>query len=239
MTDQGTVAPEQAPPEKWAKPAMTHTVEFFHSRVRRLVAERLAASGKSWEEAVQDPALELTREDFEAIERELLDTGYRYEMSAQISHKEDPDKYRPLGKIKDSGAQERDDQGRTVIGSGANVFRLGEDVVGTARLVSTVETVMDMLVNGVPENTIAVIDDSGGTLTAPILEGFAGVVCMGGTVRSHLGILTREYGVPCLMDAQLDGLHDGDRVQVEFTKPPADAYADNDPQARARIFKIA
>jgi phosphohistidine swiveling domain-containing protein len=238
MSDPGTAA-EQAVTEKWAKPAMTHTVEFFHSRVRRLVAERLAASGKAWEEAVQDPALELTREDFEAIERDLLDTGYRYEVSAQISQKEDPEKYRPLSKIKDSGAQETDDQGRTIVGTGANVFHVGADVVGTARLVGTVETVMEMLVNGVPENTIAIIDDSGGTLTAPILEGFAGVVCMGGTVRSHLGILTREYGVPCLMDAQLDGLRDGDRVQVEYTKAAADAYADNDPQARARIFKIA
>ena len=29
---------------------------------------------------------------------------------------------------------------------------------------------------------------------------------MGGTIRSHLGILTREYDVPCLMNATLDGL---------------------------------
>lgn len=226
-------------PGKWTKPAMTHTVEFFHSRVRGLVAERLAASGKTWEEAVQDPALELRREDFEQIERQLLDTGYRFEMSAQISLAEEPEKYRPLGKIKDTGTGERDEEGRPVIGTGQNVFRADKDVTGTARLVGTVETVMDMLVNGVPEGTIAVIDDSGGTLTAPILEHFAGVVCMGGTVRSHLGILTREYGVPCLMDAVLDGLHDGDLVQVEFTKPPADAYAASDPDARARIVKIA
>jgi len=235
MSDPGATAPAG----KWAKPAMTRTVEFFHSRVRSLVAERLAASGKTWEEAVQDPGLELRREDFEQIERQLLDTGYRFEMSAQISLAEEPDKYRPLGKIKDTGTGERDAEGRPVIGTGQNVFRADKDVTGTARLVSTVETVMDMLVNGVPEGTIAIIDDSGGTLTAPVLEHFAGVVCMGGTVRSHLGILTREYGVPCLMDAALDGLHDGDVVQVEFTKPPADAYAANDQDARARVVKIA
>lgn len=230
--------PGRVPPEKWAKPAMTHTVEFFHTRVRSLVAQRLAASGKNWEEAVQDPGLELSREDFEAIERQLLDTGYRYETSAQISLIERPESYRPLGKIKDTGATERDEQGRTVIGTGANVFLIDNDITGTARLVSDVETVMDMLVNGVPDDTIAIIDDSGGTLTAPVLEHFAGVVCMSGTVRSHLGILTREYGVPCLMDATLDGLHDGDRIQVEFTKAPTDAYADDDPHARARIVKI-
>ncbi|MCW2723518.1 MAG: hypothetical protein JWN35_439 [Frankiales bacterium] len=226
------------PTEKWAKPAMTQTVEFFHSHVRQVVADRLAASGRSWEQAVAEPDLELSREDFEAVERKLLDTGYRYEMSAQISLAENPDKYRPLGRIKDTGTATQDGEGRTIVGTGANVFRVDKDVIGTARLVSTVETVMDMLVNGVPDDTIAIIDDSGGTLTAPILENFAGVVCMGGTVRSHLGILTREYGVPCLMDADLDGLHDGDRVEVEFTKPPADAYADNDPHARARIVKI-
>jgi len=118
------------------------------------------------------------------------------------------------------------------------VFKHRSDVEGTARLIGTVETVLDMVTNGVPPETIAIIDDSGGTLTAPILEHFTGVVCMGGTVRSHLGILTREYGVPCLMDAQLDGLHDGDRVRVEYSKPPADVWAEKDPSARARIVKL-
>jgi phosphohistidine swiveling domain-containing protein len=222
---------------KWHKKSMTHTVEFFHSRLQALVPDKLAESGKSWEQAVAD--LPLSRADFEALDQELIATGYRYEMSAQISLQEEPEKYQPLAKIKNTGAGETDEQGRTVVGVGANVFAVGTDLVGTARIVSTTETVMDMLVNGVPEGTIAVIDDSGGTLTAPILENFAGVVCMGGTIRSHLGILTREYGVPCLMDVQLDGLHDGDRVQVEYTKPPADAYADADPAARARIWKLA
>jgi signal transduction protein with GAF and PtsI domain len=96
-----------------------------------------------------------------------------------------------------------------------------------------------MLTEGVPEGTIAVIDDSGGTLTAPILEDFAGVVCMGGTIRSHLGILTREYNIPCLMAADLDGLADGDTVLVEYSKPAADAYAARDDAARARIIKTS
>jgi hypothetical protein len=224
--------------EKWAKPAMTPTVEAFHSRLRQLVADKVAASGKSWEDAVGDPDLELTTADFEAVDRALLDTGYRYEASAQISLVEEPDKYRPLDGIRDSGAQATDAEGHRVVGTGANVFKIEKDVVGTARLVSTVDTVMEMLLNGVPEGTIAVIDDSGGTLTAPILEHFTGVLCMGGTVRSHLGILTREYSVPCLMDVQLDGLHDGDRVRVEYTKPPADVYAESDPASRATIVKL-
>ena len=102
-------------------------------------------------------------------------------------------------------------------------------------------TGMEMLTGGVPENTVAIIDDSGGTLTAPILGDFTAVVCMGGTVRSHLGILTREYNVPCLMNATLDGLADGDTVLVEYSKPAADAYADAEAAAdhRPRIIKVS
>jgi phosphohistidine swiveling domain-containing protein len=223
--------------DKWGKPAMSEVLEFYHSAIRKLVAEKFAASGKTWQEAVQDPALELTRADFEKIEADLLATGYRFTMSAQVSIEEEPEKYKPIAGVGDSGNQPRDEQGRLVVGTGDNVFQ-ADDIVGTARFIGTVEVVMDMLLNGVPEGTIAVIDDSGGTLTAPILEGFTGVVCMGGTIRSHLGILTREYGIPCLMAAELDGLQDGDTVSVEYSKPATDAYAERDDSARARIVKI-
>ena len=224
--------------DKWGDKAMTHTVEFFHSRVRALVAQRLAESGKSWEEAVADPSLELSTEDFQRIESELLDSGYRFEMSARVSMDEAPDKYRAPEGIADSGQQETDDEGRTMVGTGMNVFRAKSDVTGTARFVGTVEVVMEMLTEGVPDGTIAVIDDSGGTLTAPILEDFTAVICLGGTTRSHLGILTREYNVPCLMAAELDGLKEGDHLQVEYSKKPADAYAQPDADARAHIWRL-
>jgi len=71
-----------------------------------------------------------------------------------------------------------------MVGTGDNVFST-DDMTGVARFISTVERVMEMLVEGVPEHTIAVIDDSGGTLTAPILADFAGVICLGGTVRAQ------------------------------------------------------
>jgi phosphohistidine swiveling domain-containing protein len=228
-------------PDKWARESATPTVEAYHSAIRKLVGERLGASGKSWEEAVEDADLELTREDFEKVEADLLATGYRFETSAIVSLKEEPDKYKPVAGILDSGQQENDEQGRPILGSGDNVFRAKSDISGTARYISDVERVMEMLTEGVPDGTIAIIDDSGGTLTAPILGQFTGVVCMGGTVRSHLGILTREYNVPCLMNAQLDGLAEGDQITVEYSKPAADAYADQAAAAaeRPRIIKTA
>ena len=95
---------------------------------------------------------------------------------------------------------------------------------------------MAMLTEGVPADTIAVIDDSGGTLTAPILGDFKGVVCMGGTIRSHLGILTREYGVPCLMAAKLDGAHRRRPRHRQYSSPAdaADASASVSAPASSR-----
>jgi phosphohistidine swiveling domain-containing protein len=228
-------------PDKWARESATPTVEKYHSAIRALVAERLAASGKSWEEAVVDPELALTREDFEKVEAELLAEGYKFDVSATISLREEPDKYKPLAGIANTGKHESDEEGRPIVGAGDNVFKAPADVSGTARYISDVDKVMEMLTGGVPDNTVAIIDDSGGTLTAPILGDFKAVVCMGGTVRSHLGILTREYNVPCLMNAELDGLADGDEVTVEYSKPAADAYADADSASanRARIIKLS
>ena len=224
----------------WPKEAATPAVEAYHTAIRKLAAERLAADGRPWEEVVHDPAFLPTAADFEKVEADLLATGYRFEMSAIVSLQEAPDKYKPVAERVDSGNQARDEQGRPIVGSGDNVFKAPKDVEGTARFVSTVERVMEMLTEGVPEDTIAVIDDSGGTLTAPILGDFKAVICMGGTVRSHLGILTREYQVPCLMAAEIDGLKEGDRIHVEYGKPAAYAYADTATAAaqRARVIKV-
>ncbi len=241
MTDTvagGRVAPY---PDKWARESGTPIVETYHTAIRKIVAERFAASGKTWEEAVHDKSLQLTAADFEQVEADLLATGYRFQMSAVVSLREEPEKYAAPAERAASGAQATDEQGRPIVGTGDNVFKARADVEGVARFISDVERVMAMLTEGVPEDTIAVIDDSGGTLTAPILGDFRAVICMGGTVRSHLGILTREYSVPCLMAAELDGLAEGDRIVVEYAKPAADAYADAETAKaqRARIIKLS
>jgi len=226
--------------DAWPRESQFPIVEHYHAAIRAIVAERFAASGKTWEEVVHDAASELSREDFEQVEADLLATGYRFDASAVVSLKEAPDKYKPLAVAVESGETHYDDEGRQIVGTGDNVFATS-DVTGVARFISTVERVMEMLVEGVPERTIAVIDDSGGTLTAPILADFAGVICLGGTVRAHLGILSREHHVPCLMAAQIDGLREGDEILVEYSKRAADAYADVQAAAeqRARVLKVS
>jgi phosphoenolpyruvate-protein kinase (PTS system EI component) len=244
--------------DKWGTKAQFHSVEFFNSRIRELFHERVRNSGKPWEEVVYSSDVAITREDIQKIEDDLMATGFRYQYSAQISIVEDPEKYAITAGKKDgevsaeeelmaanpdagaAGEAPHEEGGRLVVGTGQNVLRQKQDVSGIIRFISTTERVMEMVLEGVPEDTIAVIDDSGGTLTAPIIEGFKGILCLGGTVRSHLGILAREYGIPCLMDCRIQGLHEGDRVEVEYTAapPPAtQAHVASD-ENRANIWKI-
>ena len=238
--------------DKWGKQAQFHSVEFFNSRIRELFHERVRKSGKPWEEAVFSPEVAITREDIQKIEDDLMATGFRYQFSAQISIVESPEKYAITAGKKEVSAEEEllavhpstvtahEEFGRVVAGTGQNVLRQKQNTSGVIRFISTTERVMEMVLEGVPEDTIAVIDDSGGTLTAPIIEGFKGILCLGGTVRSHLGILAREYGIPCLMDCQVEGLHEGDRVEVEYTAaPPATtAGAGVEESHRAHIWKM-
>lgn len=223
---------------KWGNDPNSRTVAYYHRRVREVFAEKVAASGKRWEEAVWDPALALTAAEYHALEDEILATGLRFEMSAGISVSEAPEKYQVPVAEGSLDEMPTDEQGRKVAGAGDNVFHVPADVTGVARFISSVERVMALLSDGVPEDTVAIIDDSGGTLTAPILEGFKAVVCKGGSVRSHLGILTREYQIPCLMNAEVTGLAEGDRVQVEYSVPAKPPYEDADGLGRARVWKL-
>lgn len=85
---------------------------------------------------------------------------------------------------------EIDGDGRTLCGQGDNVVRHDANVSGIACYIRGNDRVLAYLSEGVPPGTIAIIDDLGGTLTAPIIDQFAGILCAGGTVRSHLGILS-------------------------------------------------
>lgn len=205
-------------------------VDAFHSALKDLVRRRLDESGGDWNEFVFGKAQELiTAQDIEAIEKKLLATGHRYTVSAMISQRERPDAYKPLAgssdpstfsfEHPDARTAPPDAQGREVRGQGDNVVQNAKNTIGIARYFRDNDPVLRCLDEGVPPDTIAIIDDSGGTLTAPILEQFKGVICAGGTVRSHLGILTREYSIPCLMNAKISGIREGDRVEIETSGP--------------------
>lgn len=201
-------------------------VEAYNSALRDLVRKRFAASGKPWREFVFGAEYDaITKDDMIAIEQQLLALGYRFQPSAMSSAIERPDAYKDSGlhdvdfsfEHAEAPTAPADADGRELRGAGDNVVPYPANLVGVARYVRTSDKVMEYLTNGVPADTIAIVDDSGGTLTAPVLEKFKGVLCAGGTTRSHLAILTREYGIPCFMNVRLSGIKDGQRIEMETT----------------------
>ena len=216
--------------DKYADGEGPPIVEAFHSALKDLVRRRLDESGLSWNDFVFGRAQEtITAADIDAVEQLLLATGHRYTVSAMISQSERPEAYKPVAGDEDAATfcfehpeartAAPDADGREARGQGDNVVQNAHNTVGIARYFRNNDQVLACLNQGVPDDTIAIIDDSGGTLTAPVLEKFKGVICAGGTVRSHLGILTREYGIPCVMNAKISGIREGDRVEIETSGP--------------------
>jgi len=239
--------------DKFGYQAASPTVEAFHGAIKDIVRRKLAGSGGDWDSFVFDKSYDLiTADDLRKVEMMLLDAGHRFDWSAAISPRERPDVYKPAAGVSDADmatfsfehpeakTAPVDGQGRELRGIGDNVVQYPKTTIGIARYIRSPDQVLKYLNEGVPSDTIAVIDDSGGTLTAPILEHFKGVICAGGSTRSHLGILTREYGVPCVMNAKISGIRTGDTVEIESTAPAktAEAYQQG-VEMTANVWRVA
>src|SRR3954469_22833841 len=100
------------------------------------------------------------------------------------------------------------------IGTGTRVFAAAP-VQGTWRRLSSPDDVL-ALMDTTAEGVIACVADAGATFLAPIFDELTAVVCLSGTPLSHIGIVSREYQVPCVMSAQLSmPVADGDEVEVD------------------------
>lgn len=238
--------------DKYGEQPTSAVVDAYHGAIKNLIRQRLDEVGGDWASFVFDKSYDLVgAKDFAQIEKKLLATGHRFDWSAMISVRERPDIYKPAAGA-DEDAKDfsfehaeaivapTDSEGREQRGIGDNVVKYAKNLVGTARYIRSSDRVLQLLTEGVPAGTVAIIDDSGGTLTAPILEQFAGVICAGGTVRSHLGILTREYGIPCVMNAKISGIKEGDLVEIECTAAAktAEAYQQGI-EMTARVWRRA
>ena len=226
-------------------------LEAYHSATKALMRQKFEESKETWSSFVFGSSYKaVTTKEIKEIDRQVLESGYRFASSAMISALERPEAYMPIPgsegnpdefTFEHADAIVRPPEGkREQRGQGDNVVVYKGNAIGIAKYFRSIQDVADALANGVPADTIAIIDDSGGTLTAPILEQFKGVICAGGTVRSHLGILTREYGIPCLMNSKVSGIFNGDRVEIEVSAPAktTEAYQSGR-EMSARIWKLA
>jgi phosphohistidine swiveling domain-containing protein len=104
------------------------------------------------------------------------------------------------------------------IARGAAVFEHAP-VRGVLRVLVGPDEVLALMDTGA-DGVVALVHDAGATFLAPLYHELAGVVCTGGTVRSHIGIVSREFQVPCVVattfvEAPVDGM----TVEVDCSGP--------------------
>lgn len=75
------------------------------------------------------------------------------------------------------------------------------NVRGELVYVKTIEDVIQLFDSAIGK--ICLVDDAGITTLGPILSELIGIICTTGGAGSHLAIISREFGLPCIMGAKL------------------------------------
>ncbi len=83
------------------------------------------------------------------------------------------------------------------LGRGIPVFR-APDVRGRLEVLVDPEDVL-RLMDSAAAGVVALVHDAGATFLAPLYHELAAIVCTSGTPRSHIGIMSREFQLPCSM----------------------------------------
>ena len=106
------------------------------------------------------------------------------------------------------------------MGRGQKTYDFGT-VHGRWRRFEGPEDVLDLMDGEAgAEGVVAVVRDAGATFLGPIFEELVGVVCTGGTIRSHIGIISREYRIPGVVATVLSEEPDeGTEVELDATGP--------------------
>ena len=229
---------------KWKLPESTTLSKLTREAVFTTVKKNLDKrdGGASWNDVVNDRTMELlSAEDAQRIADDVwaqfqMVEGRKYYAGCEVAVKEQPDRY--ILRSEAMAAMESvAELPEGAIADGDNAFR-ADDLEGEILVIREVKEVDRLMREGVPEGTIGVIDDAGGTMTAPILEEFEGVLCLAGTVRSHLAIISREFGVPVLMHVRMARpLKTGERIHVQYSADPqnVDAYFGDELKPRAVV----
>ena len=103
------------------------------------------------------------------------------------------------------------------VGAGTSVFEAAP-VRGTWRRLSSPDDVLELMDTSA-DGVVACVADAGATFLAPIFDELTAVICLSGTPQSHIGIVSREYQVPCVMAVVLsEEPADGDAVEVDCSR---------------------
>jgi signal transduction protein with GAF and PtsI domain len=100
------------------------------------------------------------------------------------------------------------------LGRGTKVFDAAP-VRGRLAWVESTDDVLALMDDGA-DGIVALVRDAGATFLAPVHHELRAVVCTAGTPRSHIGIVSRELQVPCVMGCALSAdVEDGSVVEVD------------------------
>jgi hypothetical protein len=92
----------------------------------------------------------------------------------------------------------------TVIAEGYNAFETNKTATGTIKYLKDPASVMGLIKSGKLAEHVLLVRGGTTTFLAPALTmGAIGVITMSGAPESHLGILSREFQIPCVMTAHL------------------------------------
>lgn len=116
----------------------------------------------------------------------------------------------------------------TLVGTGINVFASDVRAVGRIRFLDSPEEVLEFIDGDDVEQTVVISRGGTTTFMSPaLMAGVAGLITLQGAPESHLGILSREFGIPCVMStAFTDGVQtargetipaDGTRVRLDIS----------------------
>jgi signal transduction protein with GAF and PtsI domain len=100
------------------------------------------------------------------------------------------------------------------IGRGAKVFDAAP-VRGRFLPMEGPDDVLDLMDSGA-DGVVALVRDAGATFLAPIYHELTAIICTSGTVRSHIGIVSREFQVPCVMACTFVGDEPAAGTEVEL-----------------------
>ena len=110
------------------------------------------------------------------------------------------------------------------LGRGQKVFD-HSPVRGVLRVMEgrdDVITLLDELDDGVvgAGEVVVLVRDAGATFLAPLYHELAGIICTAGTLRSHIGIVSREHGLPCVMGCEFAQVPEsGTTVELDCSGP--------------------
>ena len=124
-----------------------------------------------------------------------------------------------------------------LIGSGIKAFTSDAVAVGWIRFLDSPEEVLDFI-DGPDVETTVVISRGGTTtfMSPALMAGVAGLITLQGAPESHLGILSREFGIPCVMSTQsTDGISTsrGETIPADGTTVRLDITGD-----RGQVFLV-